>query len=161
MRTRLYMKSFSEVCLKTAASLHTTGSPSGVSWNRKSPAYFLSYTNKYITTIKTRDQYRTRFSADYKQVTRCNRFERKALLYDADKISSLFYFLIHRNCQSPFIYFSSRPQTCVRSSPSLQSGPAVCHNKLLKYFRIIHCLYSVFRDRNVDISNVPVVSFYC
>ena len=100
MRTRLYMKSFSEECLKTAASLHTTGSPSGVSWNRKSPAYFLSYTNKYITTIKTRDQYRTRFSADYKQVTRCNRFERKALLYDADKISSLFYFLIHWNCQS-------------------------------------------------------------
>ena len=100
MRTRLYMKSFSEECLKTAASLHTTGSPSGVSWNRKSPAYFLSDTNKYITTIKTRDQYRTRFSADYKQVTRCNRFERKALLYDADKISSLFYFLIHRNCQS-------------------------------------------------------------
>ena len=53
MRTRLYMKSFSEECLKTAASLHTTGSPSGVSWNRKSPAYFLSDTNKYINTRET------------------------------------------------------------------------------------------------------------
>ena len=128
MRTRLYMKSFSEECLKTAASLHTTGSPSGVSWNRKSPAYFLSYTNKYITTIKTRDQYRTRFSADYKQVTRCNRFERKALLYDADKISSLFYFIIHWNCQSQtlllvlpiYIFFISSTNLCEKFSFSLE-----------------------------------------